>query len=93
MNLSNKHNAPAAVWNSFTSEGKQRFNDLMDKSLPNQKALIHPLSLEMPAEHWHRICFNMACIAGWGLVEIPPFEENNIFNAVDKLTRLGYSNQ
>lgn len=94
MSVTNKYNAPIRVWGSFTTQGKQRFNHFMEKTLGNQSRLIHPEALPMPNTEWQQICYNMACIAAWGLIDWEFTTDNhNIFTDTHKLTRLGYSKQ
>jgi hypothetical protein len=87
--IKNTYKIPVGVWNTFTAEGKVRFNNMMDKALPNQKHYIHPMAFEMEHHHWRALVYNMACLAAWNEFDLNyELEEPVNYSAVEKLTKM-----
>lgn len=90
MGIENKHSIPQEIWNSFTAEGKLRFNNIMDKTKNNQRAFLHPMAFEMEEHHWRALTYNIACIAVWNEFDLnyKPEEIDAMFSAKDKLLQI-----
>lgn len=93
--IENKHRCPKNIWQTFTGEGKLRYNNIMDKALHSQELCIHPAALEMPEVHWWFLCHTFAMMAAYNHFDIvyQKQEPANVFTTAEKLINLGYGLQ
>lgn len=90
MEIPNTHKVPQQIWESFSAEGKLRFNNIMNKAKNNQRAFLHPMAFEMEAYLWDALVYNIACVCVWNEFDLnyKPEHLDAMYSASEKLVRL-----
>lgn len=68
--LENPHGIDEEQWRKWPQTSRLLFNHLYEYTLQNQSLFSHPLSAEVPAEHWKTTAWNTAWEAASQFKEI-----------------------